>query len=259
MKKILIVSFLLLSKSLFAQKLKNVDTLNIEIVNNSIESNGLLNIVKIYELTHYAPYNEKRYELSKYLTTEVDFLNTFYSTSLFSELKSSIENLKKKFPNINLSTYELAYKSYYEKKEANKIIDAYNDSISKDDMRKAGIASKLSKQAEEDRNYKMRMHDDSIYQVKKDKENAIEAESVRLQNFAYKNECIKKFGKVKGEKISQGQIALGDNKQMVEFAWGSADRISNSISNNASIEIWYYKKYNAYLSFKKDILINYIK
>lgn len=259
MKKVLLIIILVITKQAYSQKIKNVDTLNFEKINTAVDTNGLLNTMSIYKITHYPPYNEKRYELSKLLVSEIDFINSFYNNSLFYELKNSIANLKTTFPNLNLTTYENSVNQFLEKKKQKEIQEIYNDSLNKVIMKEAGLASDIKKRKDADDLYKMRMYDDSIQQVNKDKENAIEAENVRLQNFVYRNECIKKFGKVKGEKISQGQIALGDTKQMVEFAWGSADRISNSISNNASIEIWYFKKYNTFLSFRKGVLFNYVK
>ena len=70
----------------------------------------------------------------------------------------------------------------------------------------------------------------------------------------YKAAIIKKYGKVTGTKIANGEIEVGYTKAMCEAAWGSAD----TERKDGAMESWYYRKYLTALTFKNGKLIKII-
>lgn len=72
----------------------------------------------------------------------------------------------------------------------------------------------------------------------------------------FRAEIIKKYGKVKGTKIANGEIELGYTQQMVTDAWGPADRITTTVTNGVTLQNWYYKNHKAMLTFKKNKIVS---
>ncbi len=133
-KYFLILTFLFI----FASLLKGQDTLNFKRINEAMQPAFLvvgqdtlqykkITSIKLSEVCDYPPYNANRKEVYKNLSNEIDFLNIYLNqiadknasymqeTKLFN-LKNSINNFKKSYPNFDISGYQTVY-NYFEQKQ----------------------------------------------------------------------------------------------------------------------------------------------
>lgn len=70
----------------------------------------------------------------------------------------------------------------------------------------------------------------------------------------YLEECIKLFGKVYGPFISQGEVKLGMDTKMCEYAWGKPLNIKRTTTKTVEREQWIYEN-GSYLYFENKKLV----
>lgn len=87
----------------------------------------------------------------------------------------------------------------------------------------------------------VRRHNDSLYAIK-----------IKNSQNEHLKECIRRFGKINGELIANGQVKQGFTKEMCEYAWGNP----RSVQVEGITEIWWYQKVN-YLKFKDGKLYGF--
>lgn len=261
MKKIFLIIALVITFNSNAQKKNNPDTLNFESINKTRDKNGLFNSVDLYNACAYAPYNYNRYALGKTLVTEIDFLNISYdhmnmSDGMAYDFNTQIENIKSKFPLLDLSAYQKEFNRFKEQELQRSIAKAKRDSIANEEkiayrnwqIKKKKIEDSLYKvvtanrQIELDIEREKRRIEDSLLNVKLDKERKIYAANLR-----------KKYGADIAKIMNDGKVKLGWTKKMCIESWGEPEDINTTIVKGLKHEQWVYG-IGSYLYFDNGIL-----
>lgn len=267
--KNLLLFFFVLPIFINAQK-SNPDTLNY------VEINGIMQNLKIdsFQIAYFpsnltgsiykAPFNDKRKEEAKKLSSEIDFLNISLfdviseknNGLLIDDFGSMVDNFSSNFPSFNIRGYRKAYnyfKSNYEEKKMQEKLEEQKMKQDKEAFFKRIDSLKI---VNDQNNERERRRQDSIDYARKLIQDSIAFRERKINDIKYLNECIKKFGKVTGTRIANSKIKLGDTMEMVNYAWGMADDINTTYSTKGTLETWWFIRYRSLLSFKKGILIS---